>query len=70
VIWASPSHITFAIWVTVRVTGDANITSQGHSFGNGDAHIRGDITVTPARKANRIGLLTTRKNVDFDAISV
>ena len=47
---------------------DANITSQG--FGNGDPHIRGDITVTPARKPNRIGLLTTRANVDLGAISV
>ena len=26
VIWASPSHITVAIWVRVRVTGDAHIT--------------------------------------------
>ena len=28
VIWASPSHITLAIWVRVRarVTGDAHIT--------------------------------------------
>ena len=26
-IWASPSHITLAIWVRVRVTGDAHITS-------------------------------------------
>ena len=25
-IWASPSHITLAIWVRVRVTGDAHIT--------------------------------------------
>ena len=27
-IWASPSHITLAIWVSVRVrvTGDAHIT--------------------------------------------
>ena len=25
-IWASPSHITLAIWVRVRVTGDTNIT--------------------------------------------
>ena len=24
-IWASPSHITLAIWVRVRVTGDAHI---------------------------------------------
>ena len=24
-IWASPSRITFAIWVRVRVTGDAHI---------------------------------------------
>jgi len=22
VIWASPSHITLAFWITVRVTGD------------------------------------------------
>ena len=26
VIWASPSHINLAIWVRVRVTGDAHIT--------------------------------------------
>ena len=26
VIWASPSHITLAIWVRVRVTGDTHIT--------------------------------------------
>ena len=26
VIWASPSHITLAIWVRVRVTGDVHIT--------------------------------------------
>ena len=26
VIWASPSHITLAIWVRVRVTEDAHIT--------------------------------------------
>ena len=26
VIWASPSHITLAIWVSVRVTGDTHIT--------------------------------------------
>ena len=26
VIWASPSHITLAIWVRVRVTRDAHIT--------------------------------------------
>ena len=26
VIWASPSHITLAIWVWVGVTGDAHIT--------------------------------------------
>ena len=26
VIWASPSHITLAIWVWVRVTGDTHIT--------------------------------------------
>ena len=26
VIWASPSHITLAIWVRVRVTGDAHTT--------------------------------------------
>ena len=26
VIWASPSHIALAIWVGVRVTGDADIT--------------------------------------------
>ena len=25
-IWASPSHIASAIWVGVRVTGDAHIT--------------------------------------------
>ena len=25
VIWAPPSHITLAIWVRVRVTGDAHI---------------------------------------------
>ena len=25
-IWASPSNITFAIWVRVRVTGDVHIT--------------------------------------------
>ena len=38
VIWASPSHITLAIWVRVwvRVTGDAHITSV---LGIGDAHI-------------------------------
>ena len=26
VIWTFPSHITLAIWVRVRVTGDAHIT--------------------------------------------
>ena len=26
VIWTSPSHITLAIWVRFRVTGDAHIT--------------------------------------------
>ena len=25
-IWASPSHITLAIWIRVRVIGDAHIT--------------------------------------------
>ena len=37
VIWTSPSHITLAIWVTVRVTGDAHIKG----FGNGDAQNAG-----------------------------
>ena len=26
VIWASPFYITLAIWVRVRVTGDAHVT--------------------------------------------
>ena len=40
VIWVFPSHITFAIWVRVRVTvtGDVHIT---RSFGNGNAQKSG-----------------------------
>ena len=38
VIWASPSHINLAIWVRVRVTGDAHIT---RGFGSGDAQNAG-----------------------------
>ena len=40
VIWASPSHVTLAIWVRVRVrvTGDAHITE---GFGNGDVQNAG-----------------------------
>ena len=48
VIWASPSHITLAIWVRVRVTGDAHIT-RGLGMGMAktiDAHV----TVTPGRR--------------------
>ena len=45
VIWASPSQITLAIWVRVRVTGDAHITRvRGMGCPKcGDA----SITVTP-----------------------
>ena len=38
VIWASPPHINIAIWVRVRVTGDAHIT---RGFGSGDAQNAG-----------------------------
>ena len=38
VIWAYHSHITLAIWVRVRVTGDARITRV---LGNGDAQNAG-----------------------------
>ena len=38
VIWTSPSHITLAIWVRVRVTGDAHITRV---LGTGMAKTRG-----------------------------
>ena len=45
VIWASPSHITLAIWVRVRITGDAHITRVWRMGcpKRRDAHI----TVTP-----------------------
>ena len=38
VIWASPFHLTLAIWVMVRVTGDAHITRV---FGMGKPKTRG-----------------------------
>ena len=59
VIWASPSHITLAIWVRVRVTGDAHITRV---LGMGMPKTRGcpyhyDIgTLKTGRKLRRVSL--------------
>ena len=39
-IWASPSFINLAMWLKVRVTGDAHIT---RGFGNGDAQNAGTL---------------------------
>ena len=59
VIWTSPSHITLAIWVRVRVTGDAHITRV---LGMGMTKTRGcpyhfDIgTLKTRRKLRRVNL--------------
>ena len=49
VMWASPFHITLAIWVRVRVGLHAQGMPISLEFGNGDAHI----TVTPAENPAR-----------------
>ena len=59
-IRASPSHITLAIWVRVRVTGDAHITRvwEWECPKRKDAHI----TVIADNAAHRVNLSTGKRN--------
>jgi len=59
-IRASPSHITLAIWVRVRVTGDAHITRvwEWGCPNRKDAHI----TVTTDNESHRVNLSTGKRN--------
>ena len=52
VIWASPSDITLAIWVRVRVTGDTHIT-RVLGMGIPISLLHPSLTKPPDTQANR-----------------
>ena len=71
VIWASPSHITLAIWVRVRLTRYAHITrgdlTEGFlvlGFGNGDTQNAG----MPTSLSQRIRANSARERVWFGLV--
>ena len=64
-IWASPSHITLAIWVRVRVTEDAHITSV---LGMGCPK-RGDADITVTAPSFLIDTVKRVKHVNRTRVS-